>query len=328
MNRRLAAGCIALWLAAGFLPPAVCAARETVHREVEGPRPWYTFLKPARDNPADQLAYARTLRDRNSRRTDRHYRALVASWPNSPEAREAIVERARALDARGKKEKACEAYGEALDRFPASVPYAEFVDRQYVLAQDVLQSRAAPWLFGGFPTPERAVPLLEGVLKRAPQSSFAPKAQFQVAEAYEKSGDLEMALPSYGLVLSLYPETEWGRKAAFNRAMVLCELSRKSPNDRKMSEDAWHALTYVMQRFPDDPDMDRARKLLEDTNERRIRQAYRVALYYDRTLKRPSSALIAYRLFLERFPDAPQAGEVRMRIAELLAAPAPKEGKS
>lgn len=327
MSKRIAAGCLALGLGLGSGLPGVCLAREAVHREIEGPRPWYTFLKPAKDTPSDQLAYARSLRDRKSWRTDRHYRALAASWPNSPEARDALVERARALDARGKREKASEAYGEALDRFPAGVPYDEFVERQYALAQEVLQSRAAPWLFGGFPTPERAIPILEGVLKRAPQAAYAPKAQFQIAEAYEKIGDLEMALPSYGLVLSLYPETEWARKAAFNRALVLSELSRKAPNDRKLSEDAWHALTFVMQRFPDDPDMDRARELLATTQERRIRQAYRVALYYDRTLKKPSSALIAYRVFLERFPDAPQAGDVRLRIAELLSMTAQKEGK-
>jgi hypothetical protein len=83
-----------------------------------------------------------------------------------------------------------------------------------------------------------------------------------------------------------------------------------------------------MQRFPDDPDMDRARELLKTTQERRIRQAYQVALYYDRTLKRPSSALVAYRLFLERFPEAPQAGVVRLRIAELLTNPASKKGVS
>jgi outer membrane protein assembly factor BamD (BamD/ComL family) len=326
MKRRVAAGCIGLALCFGFGRPESCLARDSTYRETEGPRRWYTFLKPARETPAEQLEYARTLRARNSWRTDRHYRALVASWPTSPEAREALMERARALDLRGKPEAASKAYAEALDRLPADESYDQIVKRQYEIAQEMLQYKAARWFFGGFPAPERAVPLLESVLKAAPRAPFASTAQYQIAEAYELSGDFEMALPSYGLVLSLYPDSGWAREAAFHRAFVLCDLSRKAPNDRKLSEDAWHALTFLLRRYPEDANREQALERLDVVQARRIRQDYRVALYYDRTLKRPEAAIVTYRLFLSRFPDAPQVEEARNRLAELTERTVGKEG--
>jgi len=324
MKRCVFAGWFGLFLwTVGAWP---CAAEDTVYRETEGRKAWFTFLKPACETPAKQLDYARKLRAKGSWRAVRQYRALVASWPTSPEALLAQMEKAKTLDDRGHWAAAFEAYTETLDQYSSLVPYDQIVERQYVIAKQVLQQRSARWLFGGFPAPEQAIPLLEGIVKRAPRASFAAEAQYQIAQAYASNEDFEMAVSSYGLVLSLYPDSEWAQESTFQRAFLLFELSKRSPNDRQLSEDTWYALSFAMHKYPKNNHVKLAENYLATTQTRRIFQAYRIALYYDRSGTKPGAALVMYRLFVKRFPDAPQIEGVQARIEVLTQQIAEKAG--
>ena len=53
---------------------------------------------------------------------------------------------------------------------------------------------------------------------------------------------------------------------------------------------------------------------------RQTAQAFARAEFYDRVRGKPEAAALAYRRFLERFPDAAEAPRARARLAEIGAA--------
>ncbi|MDZ4200087.1 MAG: outer membrane protein assembly factor BamD [Kiritimatiellia bacterium] len=306
---------------------AADASSTESYRETEGRRPWYSGRRPAMATPAAQLEHARNLRHKGSRRTAvRQYRALVASWPASPEAALAQWEVAQTLDERGKADAAFEAYGEALDRYAGAIPTDPIVARQFDIARQTFQHRSARWMFGGFSSPERAIPLLESLLTRSPQAAFAAEAQMLLARAHEKNDEPETAAAAYGQVVFRYPQSEWAEEAAYRRSLTLYRLSERSPNDTRRAEDALHALDHFLRGHPDSPRGLEAKAYRDQIQNRRIRQAFDKARHYDSPRRSPAAALAAYRLFLERFPDTPQAEFARERVRILTAAAAEGQG--
>lgn len=292
-------------------------------REMEGRRPWYSFRRPARKTPGAQLEHARQLREQGSRRSAAsQYRALVASWPASPEAALAQYELGLTEDSRGRLLHAFEAYAEALEKYGAALPYDRILDRQLDIAREIMNRRVARWLFGGFEDPGKAVPLLEKLLELAPASPTVPEVRFLIGQAWEAGAEWAPAITAYTQVVFDHADSPWAVEAAYRRAMILYNLSRRSPNDGRILDDAGFALSFFTRNYPQDPRVDEARDLNEDIQARRARHAFAIAAHYDRARKR-DAALSVYRSFLERFPHAQQVDLARQRIAEL-AGPEPE----
>jgi outer membrane protein assembly factor BamD (BamD/ComL family) len=296
------------------VPFFAAAAEQEVFVEAEGPRPWYTLLRPARPDPASQLAYARELRDRGAtRRARRHYRALVASWPSSPEAPIAQFELARMLDEAGAAEEAFEAYQILMERYAGRFPFQEVFRRQLQIADELMKRRRFRFLFGGFTSPDRAIPLLEKAASNAPTHEDAGRARLLLGKAHRQMGEIAAAAEAFALVAQQFPDLPLGVEAEFLHAECLAEKCRRARGDLHVLDEAWMAFDRFVRNHPDSPFTATAREHRERLQRLRAEAAWEKAYFYDRQGSK-EAAISAYERLLDEFPDADRAPAARARL--------------
>lgn len=325
MNKPLAHGFLvaaAFWAAS----PVSAPAADPPYQEVQHRESWLgsLFLRPAKKSPADQLAYARSLRDANRlRRARSHYHALVATWPAAPEAAVAQYEWARILEAQDDPIAAFDQYQSLIDRFPGRFDFAEVTRRQTEMAQRMATHRSLPFLFGGFSSPDRALPMYERILTNAPAWPGAPEIRTRMGEILESSGELAQAAAAYADVIYRHSETPWAEKAGARRIECLIRLSEKAPNNTRALDEAWAATVDYLTRFPASERASLIQLRRDALLRKRAEGAYEAARYYDRQKRKPEVIRTAYERFLAQYPSSPWTMTVKRRIEELSPAKEP-----
>jgi outer membrane protein assembly factor BamD (BamD/ComL family) len=317
---------LTLVVLAGFAAPLPVRAAEPVYEETGKTHSWLSLNRPARDNPTDQFAHARDLLDRERfKKAGKAFRALVTTWPGSPEAPLAQWSYARLLDKRGRTADAFEAYQFLMDTFPGRFPdYDKVLARQFEIAVEVMNTRKGKFLFlPGFEAPERAIPLFEQIIRNGPRSPVAAEAQYLIGKAYENSFQFELAVVAYMATLHRYPTSPFAEPAAFGRARSLYELSSTSPNDARALDEAWAGVMVYLRAFPDTESAETARTMRDALIDRKAQQSFAIGDYYDRIAKRPEAARKAYEEFLRSFPNSKWTETVRQRMLELEGATTP-----
>lgn len=303
-------------------PAASLAARRDTRPYVEQQRreSWLSslFLRPAHADPSNQLAYARSLRNSGRLRgAARAYRALVNTWPAAPEAVAAQLELARLLEERGLWEDAFDAYQQLISRYAGRFDFNEVITRQVNLADHIADRRSLRWLFGGFSTPERALPLYTQILTNAPNGSGAPAVALKLGQIHEQNGDLAEAIAAYAEVRIRYPDSPEAEEAAARRIECLLRLARRAPNHTAVLDEAWSSIRDFLARYPQSTQTPHIRRRGEEVAERRARIAFESARLYDRPRYSNDVIRTAYERFLSQFPDSTWAPVARRRIAEL-----------
>ena len=313
-----------------FVGGTALAATEP-YREVQKRRSWFSFMRPAKATPQEQMAYARALRaGRHVFRASRHYRALVSSWPSAPEAPVAQREIAEMLDARGWIESAFDQYQLLVEKYPDACDFDAVIARQYALAERMRTVRHAPLLFGGWKTPERAIPLYERIVLNAPMWTNAPQVQFTIGALQEAAANYAEASVAFQEVQYRYPRSPPAEEAAFRRARCLYWMSMEAPNDPTTLDEAWTALSQFARERPASRFASDAMRLRDTLQTRRVRAAYEIACYYDRHGRSPENALMAYERFLTLFPNTEWTPTVQQRleaIKKTKGAPANETGQ-
>lgn len=306
-------------LALALSAPSAVWAKSAPYEMTAKKHSWFSFNRPAKKNPIDQLALARQLQaDGQLRKAGKAYRALTTTWPGSPEAALAQWGLAQTLDARGKLEDAFNEYNTLATKYTGSYPYDSIVQRQFEIARATMDKRrGALLIFGGFKAPERAIPLFEKVIQNAPRAPFAAESQYLIGYAYELSKQLELAVVAYMNAQNRYPGTEWSEQAAFGRARGLIRLSEESPNDEEALDQAWAAIIVYLNAYPNSQESELARAYRDSLLRRRAKASYDKALFYDKLAKRPAAAVKSYENFVRQYPNSEWSALARARIKEL-----------
>ncbi|MCZ7592506.1 MAG: tetratricopeptide repeat protein [Kiritimatiellae bacterium] len=306
-------------LALAFSTPSAVWAKSAPYEMTAKKHSWFSFNRPAKKNPMDQLALARRLQaDGQLKKAGKAYRALTTTWPGSPEATLAQWGLAQTLDARGKLEDAFNEYNTLATKYTGNYPYDSIVQRQFEIANATMDKRkGALLIFGGFKAPERAIPLFEKVIQNAPRAPFAAESQYLIGHAYELSEQLELAVVAYMNAQNRYPGTEWSEKAAFGRARCLIRLSEESPNDEEALDQAWAAIIVYLNAYPNSEENNLAQAYRDSLLRRRAKASYDKALFYDKVAKRPLAAVKSYENFVRQYPNSEWSALARARIKEL-----------
>lgn len=290
--------------------------------EAEKTHSWFSFSKPAKSSPSEQMDHARSLlKDRQLKKASKAFRSLVITWPSSPEAPMAQWAYARLLDERGKLEDAFDAYQILLEKYAGRFPdYDKALNRQFEIAKAIMTKKRGVIFFGGFEAPERAIPYFESVIKNGPRSKIAPEAQYLIGTANEQAYAYDLAVVAYSTTLHRYPLSPFAEEASFARARSLIAISEDYPNDPHAIDEAWAGVNAFLRAYPGSDFAEEAKGLRDTLFKRRAKAAHDVAVYYDTIAKRPKVALENYCEFVNLYPESPLAESARARIVALEAA--------
>ncbi len=307
---------------------ALCALTFAFADSADARRPYYEeerparrifFRGPAQNNPTDQFAYAQSLHEGGRlRRAGRQYRLLVRHWPAAPEAPDAQLAYAQVLEERGRLVRAVDELDRLSERYVGRYPHEAALEKKFHIAERMIEERRGQWfIFPGFNAPERALPVLENIVRMGPRWERSPQAQLMIGQIREEIGHREEAVLAYERVETRYPRTPQAQEAAFGRVRVLMDLANRYPRDQDTLEAAFTTLALTLQQFPEAEEAEEGVVKLRDLHERRAAMVYNRAQFYDRIARRPLAAEIVYERLLANFPDSELAESARIRLDEL-----------
>lgn len=297
-------------------PIATVPAPSTAFRE---PSLWgRLFGKPACATPAEQLALAERLeREGRSKAARKAYEALYLAWPLAPEAPVAVYRLAERRAAEGKFEAAFQELQYLLTRYGSRWPDLDgLLRRQMALADAIAQARSAPWLLGGFPKREAAIPLYSQVASNAPRSSLAFEASLKAAELLELERQYEPAIALYFNVMASHPTKSQQADIPFRILRAEVALCRRYPHDLNQAETAREEALRYLREHPGSPNEGWIRETLVWL-ERRLAAGL---LDRARVYERAGRSALARRLYEQcqhLYAGTPEAETARRRLEKL-----------
>jgi outer membrane protein assembly factor BamD (BamD/ComL family) len=308
-------------LLAGVLSLTSCRTffKERPYEETSGKRGWHPFLHPAEKQPDAQLLFAdQLLHAGRTKAAMRQFVALTIYWPESKEAATAQYRYAQLWDMKGKDYRAFDEYQRLFNRYPGQFPYDEILNRQFEIATNIMYRKKGKFLiFPGFTAPERAIPMFQAIMTNAPQWKKSAEAQYLMGRANELSLEYEAAIDNYMTVKSRYPDSAFAEPASFQTAYCYYLLAQESPNNEQILDAAWAAMTLFLNYYPSSEKASVASEYQRTLYRQRAKIAYEKATYYDKIVKRPESALIAYECMVRQFPHSDWTGLAQIRIDAL-----------
>jgi outer membrane protein assembly factor BamD (BamD/ComL family) len=290
------------------------ATVETSDRK--NPSVWH---RPDRDNPADQLAWARELRAAGKLTAARkQFNALVHEWHHAGEAPQAQLAYAELLLEKGKHVKAFDAYQYLVDYYAGQFPHEKVLDEQFRIANTLMSARRMK-IFGlpGFDISYLALPRFRQIVENGRNFSGAAQAQFNIGLLLEKDHEYKDASDAYERVERHYANSGYASEAAFRRAACLVKIADRQARDESSSRVAMAALSKFLNDHTESPNRREARETLDRLRGRLAGMYYERALFYDRKSRRPRAAVIAYTDFLKHFPSDDRAPQARQRVETL-----------
>ncbi|NCC51734.1 MAG: outer membrane protein assembly factor BamD [Spartobacteria bacterium] len=309
-----------LGLLIGALGPAVSLqAADKAYNESMDRYSNAFFRKTKKTTPAGQFEYALSLEAREKyKAAGKQYYALVRRWPDAPEAPTAQYNYARMLDKHGKRLQAFDEYQRLMEQYAGFFPYEEVLEKQFDIAKWLKKRKKGKLLlFPGFSAPERAIPLLEKVTANGPAWEHAPEAQYLIGQIYDETMQLELATVAYATLQYRYPDSPYAEKATYNKAYDLYRLATESQNDQDLAVSAYAALTFFINTYPRSDYLPQARSYRDILHQRQAEAAYKKARFYDKVARKPKAAIVAYKRFIQQYPDSGWTPTAETRIQEL-----------
>ena len=287
----------------------------------EGERGFGSLFSGMAESSEAQWAWAQEkLAKKQWRSAGKVLRGLYMRWPNSVEAPAAVVAHADALMRRKEWRSAFTIYQFAVDNYANRLTdYDAVLAGQYRAAQEVMEARRLPFLFGGYRTPEMAIPLFEAVILNGPQWEGAPEALMMVGRCNQDSDAFEEAIVAYAELMLRYPEHALAESAAGGRIACLRSLREKYPSSPKILERILTATTVYLSRFPASERRGEIILLRNELYEFQARELFEQGRFYERVARNEVAALRTYVSVLELYPKSEVVSEVQGEMERLAA---------
>lgn len=286
---------------------------------------WFRWWSaPKMDTAEAQLAWAEELEAAGKLwRAGRAYDALVGEWPYSPEA---PVAQRKLADLRLKEEDyidACAEYRYLLDFYSAKCDYSPIAAIDYAMCEK-MREEGKTVMFFRFANTVDVRRAYEALVLRAPGAPFVPDAMLTIAGLREDESREELAVVVYENLRNLYPGTRHARTATHREAQARLKLLERHGYNRARIRDTIDFLKLAVRSdctVDERKDymawLDQARKELDTAT-------YLGNKFYDSRTRTRRSAINAYKLYLEDYPEGEHAAEARERLAQLEAMPEPE----
>ncbi|MDD5281321.1 MAG: outer membrane protein assembly factor BamD [Candidatus Omnitrophica bacterium] len=267
-----------------------------------------------KDNPKEQLAYAKSFFDINKyEEAKREFRKLLKTYPKSAEAAEGQYYLGLTEEAQGKLYEAYQAYQMVIDKYPFSERIQEVIEREYKIAERFMAGEKRKAFGIDLPVENPAIEIFGKVVENSTYGPLAPRAQYKLGLVLKGLMRYYEAEDEFNKVVSRYPDSEWASAAKFQIASCRSSLSKGPAYDQGAAQEAKERFEEFVKEHPDAVLSLDAEKNINNIREKEAEANYNIAKFYEKQ-KAFNSARIYYNDIINNYADSPWASQAAARL--------------
>ncbi|MFW5856993.1 MAG: tetratricopeptide repeat protein, partial [Planctomycetota bacterium] len=286
---------------------------------------WARMEGSARGAPEEQLIYAKERQARGEfYDACRQYFHLIRSWPDAPEAKEAMRLLADSLFECENYYDSFQTIEEHLRQYPKSAHRETLLQLEYRIGNRFLEGAPVSLLrersrAGSL---RAATEVFDAVLGHDEFGPFADDALLQSGRAYLELGKKEEAIRRFDTLLDRFPRSELAPLARYQRAVASGNVALalkyletlRAAQSAGAANDQGGRLRQEVERG------------IEDLNTQNAQRMLKAGGFYERRSnpRGYDAAIFTYRQILERYPGTEEAARARERLQALDATERPK----
>ena len=248
------------------------------------------------------------------------YKDIVDDYPRSQSAAESQFKVGEMYQVIGKDKKSFEAFQKLLTDYKSSPRFAEAIQRQFNIAEN-LRNNGDKGFLGGIGAdiqPSKLIEFYQQIAANAPRTEIAAQSTLAVGSIQAAQGELAQSIFAFESVVADYPETKFAAEAQYNLVTLHGREAEKSfsPVDLRQQREAGE--DFINQFGDDDPRAEEIRQQLGALGDKESEKAFQVGRFYEKSGS-PKAAVIYYRE-VARHPNTKHYDEARRRMAKLVEA--------
>ena len=266
---------------------------------------WVNPKYDVKPSPKDQLEYATSFFDAHRyAEAKREYQKLLKAYPKAREAADAQFALGRVWEELKKYYEAVEAYQKVVDRYPFSDLGTKVVERQYLIANLLLEGKAkdSHFAMSFLGTDYNVIEIFKKVIKNDPYGAYAPASQYKMGLFHLQRQEYQEARDEFEKTVNDYPDSKWAESARYQIAVADSKRSVKPQYDQKVTGIAVEGFKDFVQTHPDSELSSDAKAEIDRLRVKEAENAFVVAKYYEKH-KAFSAARIYYQSVVDKYGD-------------------------
>lgn len=282
---------------------------------------WTNPKNAAKDTPEAQYLYSMQFYDAaNYKQAVDEFNKLIKTFPQSKWAAEAQFHIGVCYEKMNDIGKASEAFRNMIDRYPYSERLNDAVEHQFELAEAMLDGKKSKFLgMAIVPAQDTAAELYQHIVQSAPYGPYGAVAQYRLGDAHTALGNFDEAQRAYQAVIDEYPNSEYAPKAKYKIAETSYKAATKEAHRGEKTDEALQNYEGFKKAFPQSGLQYEADEAIQALREKKARQIFTTADFYDRR-GRLKSARMYYDDVVQSFPETTAAKEAQERLIQVDAA--------
>jgi outer membrane protein assembly factor BamD (BamD/ComL family) len=262
---------------------------------------------------------AKAADDRGKRSSAiKQYAKVADKYPFAPSSAQARFRQAELLEQDGEVVKSFDAYQKFLTRYQGSGMYSKALGRQAQMAQSAADGDVRS-SFAGLKTKlstEKTVEMLAKVRDNAPRSATSAKAQFTIGELYQGNKKSKEAIEAYRKLVRDQPESSYAPEALFRVGVVLMEEADRGNRNQATLDLADEAFSDYLLQYPGHSKNAEARRMTKSLGSKDLQRSLEIAEFYDKS-GQTESAKIYYRDVVKRSASGEAHDKAKSRLKAL-----------
>ena len=253
------------------------------------------------------------------------YRKLIKQYPASSVAPDAQYWIGHLLEEQGDYYKAFKEYQKVIENYPSYKKFNEILEREYQIGNLYLSGEKMKLLgMAILPAVDKSIEIFETIVRTAPYSSIAPRAQFNIGDAYRKIKHYSEAIPEYQKVIENYPESDLAVEARYQIGQCGYQKTLQASYDQTNTDIALDSMQTFVKKHQDSKKSVEMKQKMGELVARKAKKDFDIAEFYQKS-NSEEAAIIYYQEVINNFPETEFAKLASKRIDELVARPTKKK---
>ena len=247
------------------------------------------------------------------------YRKTVHRFPKSTVASSAQFKVGELSEKRGDLDGASSAYEKLIKDYPHSADFNTALEGEFRIGTAYLEGYKQKILgVSTLPSRDRAIAIYKIIVNNAPFSRYAPLAQFNIGQAYQRQNNLKDAISAYQVVVDKYPTDPTASDALYQTAYAYMQVSRTGSYDRTAATRARETFEDYLAEYPSSEKSPQARQNLLTLQSQQTGGSLQIADYYYKQ-KQFRAAVVYYNDVIRQQPNSPESDRAKARLDAIRA---------